>query len=304
MSLSCPRCARPVAAGGPRCLYCGAELPAEAVEAAAAARAALEAQWADPHPPGPTASPSPGATRTSGRVLLVLPLCGVDAEASGRALGLSRSEGGQLVVRGGPHLHRILPPPEAQAEAARLRAAGLEVLEVPEDEVRGAEPLVARRGRPDGDFLLLGTEEGEVPVAGAEVVFVVLGPITRNYATTAGELRRLSLATLEPGYRVHLHRREHPRPVELDPADFDFGPGGASGGAQRQILAWVDRFFPAAPRDDSFRLAIPALAPAAPGEGLDAMAAHRPGARPIFDNLAQFRFHSAWRATARRRLGR
>jgi uroporphyrinogen-III synthase len=42
---ACPRCARPVAAVQPRCVYCGAELPAEAVEAAAASRAALEAEF-------------------------------------------------------------------------------------------------------------------------------------------------------------------------------------------------------------------------------------------------------------------
>ena len=32
-----PHCARPVAAAQPRCVYCGGELPAEAVAAAAAA---------------------------------------------------------------------------------------------------------------------------------------------------------------------------------------------------------------------------------------------------------------------------
>ena len=53
---TCPQCARPVAAAQPRCVYCGGELPVEAVQAAAAARAALEAQWARE---GATSTPTP-----------------------------------------------------------------------------------------------------------------------------------------------------------------------------------------------------------------------------------------------------
>jgi hypothetical protein len=101
---------------------------------------------------------------------------------------------------------------------------------------------------------------------------------------------------------VHLHRRQDPRPVELDPADFDFGPGGAPSGAQLQIASWIDRLFPGVPRDDSFRVVIPALAPAvlSPAGVTAALARTGREARVILDNLAQFRFHSAWRGAARR----
>jgi len=134
----------------------------------------------------------------------------------------------------------------------------------------------------------------------------VRGVITREYQSTPEARRQRRLATLDPGYRVHLHRRGDVRPVELDPATLDFGPGGAPSGAPLQVASWIDRLFPGVPRDDSFRLVIPALAPAAPASGGNAAAAValvRAGreSRPVLDNLAQFRFHSAWRAAAHRR---
>lgn len=285
-----------MAAAQPRCVYCGSDLPPEAVEAAAAARAALEADGARD---GAAAVP---------RVLLVLELDGADSSALARALELSAFEAGQRRRRGGPDLHRILPAAEAAAEAARLRAHGLDVLELPEEEVRRAEPVLVSRGSAEADALALRGDDGPLRVVEDDVLLIVLGPIAREYQTTA-DVRRLRVATLEPGYRVHLHRRSDPRPVELDPAALDFGPGGAEGGAQRQVAAWIDRLFPRAPRDDSFRLVIPALAPAAASAGggggaAEALARAGRDGRLVLDNVAQFRFHSAWRGAARRRRAR
>lgn len=318
LTATCPRCARPVAAAQPRCVYCGAELPPDAVEAASAARAALEAEWAREGGAGMGgtvdaalgggASPLPeasGAGTASPRILIVLELEGADEGALARALGLSAFEAQQRRRRAGPDLHRILPAPEAAAEAARLRAHGLDVLELAEEEVRRAEPVPVTRGTVEGDGLVLHGDEGPVRLVEDDVLLIVRGPIAREYPPS-GEVRRVRIATLEPGYRVHLHRRSDPRPIELDPAAFDFGPGGGEGSAQGRIAAWIDRVFPRVPRDDSFRLAIPALAPAAPAAGGGASAGEamaRPGRdrRPVLDNAAQFRFHSAWRAAARRR---
>lgn len=306
---TCPRCARPVAAAQPRCVYCGAELPAEAVEAAAAARAALEAQWAREGETS-TATPATGGapdTPTTPRVLLVLEIASADEGALARALSLSAFEAGLRRRRGGPDLHRILPGPQATEEAARLRAQGLEVLEIAEDEVRRAEPVMATGGYAETDGLALDGHEGPQHLAEADLLLIVRGVITREYQSEAEASRRRRLATLDPGYRVHLHRRGDARPVELDPAALDFGPGGAPSGAQLQVASWIDRLFPGVPRDDSFRLVIPALAPAAPAAGGNAAAAAvalaPPGRerRAVLDNLAQFRFHSAWRAAARRR---
>jgi hypothetical protein len=297
---TCPRCARPVAAVQPRCVYCGAELPAEAVEAAAAARAALEADWAREA----AAEAGPAAETGVPRVLLVLEVAGADEAVLARALSLSPFEAVQRRRRGGPDLHRILPAAEAAAEAARLRAEGLEVLEIAEDEVRRAEPVIVTRGTAEADGLALEGEAGPLRLVEADLFLVVRGVITREYQSTPAARRQRRRATLDPGYRVHLHRRGDTRPVELDPGAFDFGPGGAPSGAQLQITGWIDRLFPGVLRDDSFRVVIPALAPAAPppaGAAMPLARAPGPAKRAVLDNLAQFRFHSAWRAAARRR---
>lgn len=301
---TCPHCARPVAAAQPRCVYCGGELPAEAVEAAAAARAALEAEWAREATSNIAGLPAAPDT-TAPRVLLVLETARTDEAVLARALALSPFEASQRRRRGGPDLHRILPPAPAAEEAARLRAEGLDVLEIAEDDVRRAEPVLAARGAAEQDALVLDGDGGPLRLAEADLLVIVRGVITREYQTTPEARHRRRLATLDPGYRVHLHRRQDPRPVELDPAGFDFGPGGAPSGAQLQIASWIDRLFPGVPRDDSFRVVIPALAPAAPSPAGATAALARDGraARVILDNLAQFRFHSAWRGAARRRAG-
>jgi hypothetical protein len=305
-------------------VYCGATLPPELVAEAARARAALEAEWereggralpasvdraAPSAPAGTAGTPSSPAAPAAPRTLLVLELEGAPIEAVMAALGVTRFDASLRVRHGGPHLHRIVPAAGAEAEAARLRAQGLAVVEIPEEEVRRWEPLVATRGGPDGAALTVRTGEGLVRVERAEVLLIVRGAITREYQSTA-ERQRLRVASLEPGYRIHVHRRAEPRPVELDPAAFDFGRGGAAQGAQLQLGAWLDELFPDAPRDDSFRLAIPALAPAAAPAGgstdaVDALARQRAKpARSVLDNLAQFRFHSAWRAAVHRRRAR
>ena len=304
---TCPHCARPVAAAQPRCVYCGGALPAEAVEAAAAARAALEAEWArDVTSNAAGLHPAAEATGPP-RMLLVLETARADEAVLARALALSPFEASQRRRRGGPDLHRILPAAQAAEEAARLRAEGLDVLEIAEEEVRRAEPVVAARGGAEQGALALDGDGGPLRLAEADLLLIVRGVITREYQTTVEARHQRRLATLDPGYRVHLHRRQDPRPVELDPAGFDFGPGGAPSGAPLQIASWIDQLFPGVPRDDSFRVVIPALAPAAPapaGAGATAALAHTGrAARVILDNLAQFRFHSAWRGAARRRAG-
>jgi hypothetical protein len=294
-------------------VYCGAELPPEAVAAAAAARAALEADWAREGgsslgaPAG--ASPvAPADAPTAGRVLLVLDLDGADEGALARALGLSAFEAGQRRRRGGMDLHRILPEAPAREEAARLRGYGLHVVEIADEEVRrGMEPVIVFRGTAEPGALALEGDGGRLRMTEDDVLLIVRGTIAREYPVSS-EVRRVRLSTLEPGYRVHLHRRADSHPIELDPSAFEFGAGGAPGGAQLQIASWLDRLFPRMPRDDSFRLVIPALAPALPPAGGSAAAAAaltRPGGerRAILDNVAQFRFHSAWRGAAWRRRG-
>jgi len=290
------------------------------VAAAAAARASLETEWAREGAAGRRAAATPDALATDdtgapapettpARVLLVLTLEGTDESVLGAALGLSAFEASQRLRRGGPDLHRILPAREAASEAQRLRGQGLEVLEIAEDEVRRAQPVYATRGAAASEALALGVDDGPLRLTEADLILVVRGAIARDHLRAPGPLRRLSVASLEPGYRIHLHRRKDLRPVELDPAAFDFSPGGADGGAQRQLTAWIDRLFPGTPRDDSFRFAMPAFGPATPSAGgsaaaVEALVRATPGARPVLDNVAQFRFHSAWRAAVQRRRPR
>jgi hypothetical protein len=222
------------------------------------------------------------------------------------ALALSSFEAAQRAKRGGWQLHRIVPAEEADREADRLARAGLRVLALPEDEVRAARTLAAAGGFWTGAGLTLRTEAGALAVGAGDLVLVVRGPIAREYATPA-KARKFRTATLDPGYRFHLHRREDPRPLELDPAAFDFGLTSVTESSLLLLSSWIERAAGGVPVDDAFRREVPALAPAAPETSGIAHALQGPaGARKedaaqVLDNLEQFRFYSAWRGCAARR---
>jgi hypothetical protein len=159
--------------------------------------------------------------------------------------------------------------------------------------------------------LALRTEEGPVTVRRGDVRLVVQGAITREYQPSTGR-RRVDTARLEGGYRVHLHRRQDPRALELDAGAFEFGFAD-SGSARLELDAWVEAIAPDATFDDGFRRLPPALGPAG-AEPRGALAAagslgltgrgRRGGLdeRPVvFDNVEQFRFYSGWRAAVERR---
>jgi len=288
----CPSCRRPVAMARPTCLYCGAPLPADAV--------------ADTRPaPGATPPASPGPRR----LLVVVDLAGASEAAVARAFGLSRFEAGQRLRRGGLQLHRAAEEGPAEEEAARLAGDGLAALVVPEDEAR-TPPLMALGGEPEAGGLRLRTDDGPIRLAGPDLLLVVKGPIARAYQPTL-EIRRLQSASLEPGYRIHLHRRADPRPVELDPGNFELG-FAVTGSSLLELVGWIDALGPGTRVDDGFRQLPPVLGEAAlPGAGPLAAAAslRRPArggfgtdeAPAILDNLAQFRFYSGWRAAVARR---
>src|SRR5437762_12560878 len=97
MAASCPACGRPVALARPRCLYCGASLPAGVVEEAA--RQAEAAAAATPAGPPPGAGPA--------RSLLVVDYEGAEGTALAAPLGVSAFEAAQRVRRGGWQLQRV-----------------------------------------------------------------------------------------------------------------------------------------------------------------------------------------------------
>jgi hypothetical protein len=288
-------------------VYCGAALPADAVAAAAAATEALEAQARLPAGVGGglavASAPAPEVART----LVIVDLAGLDAAKVAAATGVSAYEAAQWARRGSDHLLRIVPRADAGAEAEALTGRGLPVTLVDEDEVRAARPVVVSKGGPAEGGLALRGDEGAVHVGAGDVRLVVKGPIAREYQADAQNPKRTRTAALDAGYRYHLHRRDDPRPVELDPGGFDFGKEAGVTSSVREMAEWMARLFPNAPADDTFRLIPPALAPAESDAtaGLRALAGGAPGAvRAVLDNLAQFRFHSGWRAAlARRRAG-
>jgi hypothetical protein len=284
--VTCPGCGRAAASSRPTCLYCGTLLSGAAPTALAV-------------PAPATAAPLPGGDRA----VVVLDLRAVDADRLAAALALAPYEARQRATAGGYQLHRALPPPEAEAEAARLNAAGVAALVVPPDEVAArGRPRVVHGGRRAPAALALSTDEGPVSVAGPDVFLVVRGPIAREYQP-GGELRRVRTATLEGSHRLHLHRRSSPRPLEIDPLAFDFGDEPLlSLSSLLTVLEWIAGVAPDAPTDDGFRRLTPALGPAADGGGgrLAAVSAlavtgGREGPQPL-DNLKQFRAYSAWRA--------
>jgi hypothetical protein len=295
-AMSCPSCGRPVAVARASCLYCGAALPEAAVRQAEAHTRELLAA------PGLAGETAAGPERT----LLVLDLEGADAAAVASALGLSAYEASQRVRAGGLQLHRVVDAAEAEGERKRLRDASLVVHLVSEAEIRESAPLPVLGGDRGGDGRLhLRDEHGEHVVAGADVLLVVKGPIARA-VPPAPEIRRLRVAAPEPGYRVHLHRRATPRPLEIDPEDFDFGPQGPlAGSSLLELMSWVEALAPPEAVDDRFRRLPPVFAPAAAERSSlrGALASRAPGADQAtlrLDNLGQFRHYSGWRAVIER----
>ncbi len=286
----------------PRCLYCGGALsPAAQQNASAAAHAAL-------------ASGAPALQQRPERGFVVFDATGVGAPVLAGALGLTSYEAGQRLRRGGVQLHRVLALREAEAEAARLAALGVRALAIPEAETRAADtPLLALGGTAEGDVLQLRLAAARLSLGAKDVGLIVRGPIVREYQTRAAVRKTIRTATLEAGYRFHLHCREDPAPIEIDPWAFELGRG-ASGSSFLTLAGWIDGLGASAPRDDAFRFLPPALAPeatlvAGALNAGEALLRKRPSGRNqaapvILDNLRQFRAYSGWRgAFERRRRG-
>jgi len=239
---------------------------------------------------------------------VVVALDGVDPERLPGALGISPYEARQCAKGGGYHLQRVAAAADAEAYRERLAAQGITAFTFDETTVRAAaDPELAQGGRFDGHALTVRTPAGAIDIAGDDLLLVVKGPITRE-PPPMESLRWSRTATLEPGFRFHLHRIDRPRPLEIDPAAFDLGANRAGFSSLLEIAGWVAAL--AAPVDDGFRRVSPALAPIAPAavgapvplqDALRAATA-RPGV--TLDNIAQFRFYSAWRGAVERRVRR
>jgi hypothetical protein len=238
--------------------------------------------------------------------------CTGEASQLAAALGVSRFVAEQQLRRGGWHLHRATEPDEAGLEAGRLAAAGVTVRVLPGDDVAAAaQPRLALGGRREPGRLRLRSSGGDVTVAEGDLLLIVRGPVAREYLAEPSTRRRPRGVGLDDGYRIHLHLRSDRRPIELDPASFDFG-SPEIGSSLVRLTEWVAAVRRGAAEDDRFRYLAPALAPAAAVPGLvsaaGALRARRPagrgdGERVVLDNVAQFRFYSAWRGVLERAAG-
>jgi hypothetical protein len=241
----------------------------------------------------------------SDRTLLVLAWDEADARAAAVALELSPFEAEMRRRRGGFGLHGIFPAAEAEEEAARLRDAGLRVFLVPEGEAR-VVPWVAAAGAPVDDGLRLRGSGGVRHVLRHDLALIVKGPIVREYLAQVAR-KKVRTAGLESGYRFHLHLKATSTPLELDPGEFDFRESGRiTGSSLLEMGAWIEALGVSV--DDGFRSLTPALGAAEPtadpasGALRAGPAFVRPkGQATVLDNLAQFRFYSAWRAAVERR---
>jgi hypothetical protein len=179
------------------------------------------------------------------------------------------------------------------------------------DVAAAAQARLALGGRREPGRLRLRSSGGEVTVGEGELLLIVRGPIAREYLAEPSTRRRPRGVGLDDGYRIHLHLRSDRRPIELDPASFDFG-SPEIGSSLVRLSEWVAAVRRGAPEDDRFRYLAPALAPAAampgPVSAVGALRARRPAGRDgservVLDNVAQFRFYSAWRGALERAFG-
>lgn len=287
---NCPACGRAVALSRAHCLYCGAPLGS--------------ATRTDASP----ASPQPAAPEPRARVLVLVDLSRSEPGPLAPALAVSRYEAGLLTRRGGLHLVRAATPEEAAAEAERLRSLGAQPILVPEAEVRAA-PVPCLKGEREGDGLRLRSAQGSLTLAPGDMFLVVSGPIRRERQARA-ERRMFRTASLDEGFRVHLHRRAASPPLEIDALNFEIG-FAPSGSVRLELESWLEAATKGARRDTGFARLPPVLGPAEPeprGGALSAADSLAAAARVdaeeralVLDNLAQFRFYSGCRAAVERR---
>jgi hypothetical protein len=291
-----------VAVARARCLYCGAPLPEAAVEAAA--QAAFKVREASAF-----AATTAPAEALEEPFLLILDVGGKPAAVLERALGLAPFEAEMRLRVGGVHLHRRGGEGPLREEAQRLEALGLSVFLFPEAEAR-LRIVSVRGGRHAESVLHLRTEDGPLTVDLKDLFLVVRGPIRREYLIREIDRKRPHTATLEEGYRFHLHRRGEPAPIELDPAGFAFSTSAPlTGSSLLELKAWLAALGDGVVVDDAFKRLPPALGEAAAGQdSLRALREKRSAgmakgreAPAVLDNLAQFRFYSGWRAAVERR---
>ena len=200
-----------------------------------------------------------------------------------------------------------------RADVARLEAAGLAVIAIPEAEVRAGEvrPSWPRRRLKEGRSRRV-SRRGNAARERRDLRFIRARD--RSPGSTQAVVRgsrKVRTATRRTRGTASISTASRfPAPLELDPGDLRFRRGPSSAARRSSTLReWLRAIGPRRPD----RRHLPKR-PAGPrsGEADRRVRRARPrGARPgggsrekedgftVLDNLAQFRFYSAWRAAVR-----
>ncbi len=210
------------------------------------------------------ARPPPAAPEPRARVLVLVDLSRSEPGTLAPALAVSHYEAGLLTRRGGLHLVRAASPEEAAAEAERLRSLGAQPILVPEAEVRAA-PVPCLEGEREGDGLRLRSAQGSLTLAPGDVFLVVSGPIRREHQARA-ERRKFRTASLDEGFRVHLHRRSASPPLEIDALNFEIG-FAPSGSVRLELESWLEAATRAHDATPASRGCPPCWGPPSPSPG-------------------------------------
>jgi hypothetical protein len=215
-------------------------------------------------------------------------------------------------------LHRILPDAEAAVETARLKEQGVRTIALAESAVRAAaQPLLTTGGNPEGGVFAL---EGGGParqLTTADVLIIVWGTIRREPLSQATrsmrDLKRAATPCAAESDLCHIHMRSSLRPLELDPGTFVFTEArGRVRSTPLRVRDGIASLATDAEIDRGFAQEAPALgvssAPArsalAEAFGAERRNDGRKRRETFLDNVAQFRFYSAWRGmVARRAVG-
>ena len=130
--------------------------------------------------------------------------------------------------RHGYQLFRVLPVHEGETLVAELRRQGLS-LESIRARGRGGSPSSGCARRRLGRGTLVLADGDTLSVSCEDLLIACHGRIHREREARlfTANPRGRSTAVLEEEHRIHLHRRDNPRPLEIDPGAFEFADAGA-----------------------------------------------------------------------------
>lgn len=286
------------------CVYCGATLGAEVLEAAAlAAQRVLQTKSLTDLE---AAAQGLGRDQPQRRYL-VIDTRTASLESLAEACSVSVWEARQWQAASRYRLVKVSTEPADGPWESGLRGKGLDLFAVSEERVaRSRNPILLEsidpasipaqctlRDQPEGPL-----SRRELPER--DIALIVSASIKRERVKDQASLRTRAATRLEDAWLIHVHLRGEARPWEIDPRRTGY-EGAVLASAHMRTLELVRRLSAIAPHDEGFKNIVPALSLGVePPSELDSLKATRrsEGKGPkavILDNVAQFREYSAWR---------